>query len=140
MPRQILNLGTPTRGLNQPGAESRYSCFNKIDGMMGELYGPLVQPVVTSGTLPITAADHMGADITLAAANTGVSYDAGVQGDEFTFTLRNRSGSDWTVSGITNATLEFEEGGTKVASGKSASFTTYTRSGTRYVAIIGATV
>ena len=136
--RRLL-LGEP-RGVGNAGAESRHDSFVKLEANDEELFGPLTQPIVTSGTQALTMTDHQGATVYLTAPGTGISFDAAVQGNGFTFVIVNRTGSDWFVSGISNATLEFEDGGTKVASGKSAGFEVYTRGGTRYLRISGATV
>lgn len=38
MARQVLNLGSPTRGLNQPGGDNRFECFRKTDENFEDLY------------------------------------------------------------------------------------------------------
>lgn len=102
---------------------------------------PVPQSVVAAGqTLPLTRAKHQGTTVILGGTGATISLDAAAEGDGFCVRIVNDTGADWTVPAVAGATLRFDTAGnTAIAAGGSASLETYTRDGTRYVAISGAT-
>lgn len=56
---------------------------------------PVRQVYALVGVTPITRENDQGASVTLAQPGTSVSFNAVVQGEGFTFTLDNQTGSDY---------------------------------------------
>lgn len=72
MARQVLNLGTPTRGVDMPGGESRYEAFRKTDENFGELY-TVTDAITVFGKSLIDDANAAAARTTLALGTAATS-------------------------------------------------------------------
>lgn len=97
--------------------------------------------VATGNTLALTKATHQGATIILGGASATVSFNATTQGDGFAVKIINDTGGDWTVPTFTGGTNRYDfSGHTKIVGGGSGALEVFTRGGTRYVHVSGATI
>lgn len=72
------------------------------------------QMTVSSGTQAMTYVDHQ--DMRVILRGGSISFNAATQGAGFAFTIVNRQGTDWTISGITGASAILDTtGGTPTA-------------------------
>jgi hypothetical protein len=143
MAEQVINLGT---GPDTPGGDTQHDAFLKTKENVAELYSEVTAAVpqfeVGAGqTLAVTRAAHQGATVTLAGAAATISFSATAQGNGFVFSLKNRTGSTWTVPAFAGGTREYSKGAahTLVESGGDAFFEVYTRNSAMYVSVIGDT-
>lgn len=164
MPQETVNLPPPGSG----GSDSHYEAHRKhkaniadhetrlavAEGKLGGVSTTVGDAIAaaqvsalpqfeqsSSGTLALTRAAHQGATIILSASGATISFSATTQGNGFTFTLKNRTGSAWTVPTFTGATREYARAAahTTVVSGGDVTFEVYTRNSTMYVSILGDT-
>lgn len=94
------------------------------DGLtgIGRLRSRMRQIIVSSGTQALTYVDHQ--DVHVILRGGGISFNAATQGAGFAFTIVNRQGTDWTISGITGASAILDTSGatpTAIAAGGVAS-------------------
>lgn len=135
---QSVNLGA---GIGAPGAESRYSAFQKCNANFAALFGPSPQAVVPAGQTLTVLPSHHRATVVLAGAGATIAFGAGALGDGFLLKIINDTGSPWTLSGaVSGGTVRFDASGhTAIATGGSGHLETYTHSSTRYVHVSGTT-
>ena len=133
MARQVLNLGSPTRGEGLPGAESRYESFRKTDENFAELYGPSsIIPRSASGTLALAEAEQV-VEVTSASAatitvppNASVAFPLGTA-----ITVRQTGAGAVTIAAGAGVTLRAP--GSLVTKGQWASVTLQKRAADEWV-------
>ena len=135
MARQILNLGSPTRGEGLPGAESRYEAFRKTDENFAELYGPVgIVARTASGTLALAEAEQVVEVTSASGVTISVPTDAAVAFPVgTTITVRQCGAGAVTIAAVTPGTTTLRAPGSLVTKGQWASVTLQKRAANDWV-------